>query len=269
MADLGPAEGDDQDHSQRTWVRVSDEGEHRLQRTPLQFVATGMLGGFDVTLGVLAMLMVGGALLGSVADTVAEMVAAVAFGLGLALISIGRSELFTENFLVPVVAVVRDRGTGSQVLRLWAFTFVGNAIGVGLISAVISGTGILESPERAAFARASVDVVLGAGAWQNFTSALLAGMVMTLFTWLLHATSNDMARVVLSLAIGFLLTAPPLVHVVVTGSELALAWLSGTAVAPGAAAQLLGIGLVGNFLGGVGFVTLGRSAQVLSWPSAD
>jgi formate-nitrite transporter family protein len=62
------------------------------------------MGGLDIGAGVLALLLVehltGSPLLGG-----------LAFSIGFIALTLARSELFTENFLVPVAAVAARRGS--------------------------------------------------------------------------------------------------------------------------------------------------------------
>lgn len=68
--------------------------------------ATGLLGGVDVGTGVLAYFLVQH-------YTHNTLLAGVAFSVGFVALLLARSELFTENFLVPVVAVAAGhRGCG-------------------------------------------------------------------------------------------------------------------------------------------------------------
>lgn len=267
MVDPGPTEGEAAPSPLRIWARASEEGEHRLKRSSVQLVATGLLGGFDVTFGVFAMLLVGGALSPIVGGELATLVGAIAFGLGLVFISIGRSELFTENFLVPMVAIVRHKGTWPGLLRLWALTFIGNAFGVVLIAYVLRLSGLVDHPDRRRFAVDRAEHLHAMQHLELFAAAVLAGVVMTLFTWLLHATRDDTARIALAIAVGFMLTAPPLAHVVVGLAELLIAVPAGADISLRAAVVTMVLTVLGNLVGGLGFVTLARSAQVLSWPA--
>ncbi len=90
-----------------TFDRTVDEGRQRLGRSWLQLIAKGLLGGLDIGLGVLALLLVehltGNALL-----------AGLAFATGFIALALARSELFTENFLVPVAAVVAKEANAAH-----------------------------------------------------------------------------------------------------------------------------------------------------------
>ncbi|GIG28157.1 hypothetical protein Cma02nite_07570 [Cellulomonas marina] len=93
--------------------RLVDEGEDRLARPWWPLVSTGILGGIDIGTGVLAYLVV-------LAATDDHLLAGLAFSVGFVALLLARSELFTENFLVPVIAVVARRGSPRQLLRCGA-----------------------------------------------------------------------------------------------------------------------------------------------------
>lgn len=113
------------------------------------------------------------------------LLGALAFPIGFIALTLGSSELFTENFFVPVAAVVARRVSVMQLVRLWVVTLVAN-IAAGWIAAWLI---IQALPDlRTAALEASAEYV-GAGiGMSSFASALLGGMVITLMTWLLHST---------------------------------------------------------------------------------
>ncbi len=75
------------------------EGEPRLTRTWPMLLATGTVGGIDVGMGVFALLLVKSA-------THSDLLGGLAFSVGFIALLLANSELFTENFLVPLAAVV-------------------------------------------------------------------------------------------------------------------------------------------------------------------
>ena len=78
---------------EETFDRTVDEGRQRLGRSWLQLIATGLLGGLDIGVGVLALLLVEHL-------TGDPLLSALAFAAGFIALTMARSELFTENFLV-------------------------------------------------------------------------------------------------------------------------------------------------------------------------
>jgi formate-nitrite transporter family protein len=82
-------------------------------------LTTGFVGGADVSLGVFALLIVRQA-------THDELLSALAFSIGFIALTLANSELFTENFLVPIVAVAAGKASLPDLLRLWVGTAVTN-----------------------------------------------------------------------------------------------------------------------------------------------
>ena len=97
-------------------------GADRLNRSWRAMVVTGLFGGIDIGLGIMAMVLVREA-------TGSPILAGLAFGVGLIALKMAHSELFTEEFLLPVNAIVAGEGTVVQLLRLWSVTLVTNLFG--------------------------------------------------------------------------------------------------------------------------------------------
>ena len=95
------------------FARSVEEGVVRLERSSVSLVATGLVGGLDVGVGVFALFIL-------VEQTDQHLLGAIGFGIGFLSLTLARSELFTENFLVPINAVVAGRAPWWTVLRLWA-----------------------------------------------------------------------------------------------------------------------------------------------------
>ncbi|CAA9512853.1 MAG: Formate efflux transporter (TC 2.A.44 family) [uncultured Solirubrobacteraceae bacterium] len=252
------------------WDETVDEGERRLTRGAGGLLSTGALGGVDVMLGVMALAVVSGGLGEVLPESVAHLGGSLVFGIGLVLVVIGRSELFTENFLVPVGAVLQHRVRASALPRLWGFTMAGNLIAMAILALVLTQAGLVP-PETLRAAGQMSDTFaerdwLGAG-----LSAVVAGTVMTLFTWLTHAVERDSARILIALLIGFLLAAPSLNHAIVGFGEMAFGVMAGTTETAEwvDVAQNFPIAVAGNLLGGLGFVTLTRILQVRGEPAHD
>ena len=232
--------------------RAIDEGYHRSTRTWPALLATGLVGGLDVGVGVMALLVVreatGSALLG-----------ALAFPIGFIALTLGNSELFTENFLVPVAALVARQVSVLQLVRLWIVTLVANLAGGWVVAWLIANA----LPDVAATAtRAAADYhAAGIGA-ASFASAVLGGMVITLLTWLLHSTSSVPARLIAAVAFAFVLAAPPLAHSIVGSIEQFVALVQGADFGYADWLGFVGWAALGNVVGGVGLVTTLRLVQV-------
>jgi formate/nitrite transporter FocA (FNT family) len=241
-----------QQNSEETFDRLVNEGEQRLGRSLIGLAATGFLGGLDVGIGVLALLLVEHA-------THSALLGGLAFSAGFIALTLARSELFTENFLVPVVSVVAKRGTVAGLARLWAMTLLTNLVGGWVVTGlVMAGFPALRSSAIEA-ARSYVDLGIG---WRGFALALIGGMLITLMTHLQHATESDGVRLVPAVLAGFLLGAGKVNHAVVASLVCFAALQAG---APFGYLDWLGLAAfagLGNMLGGLGLVTVLRLLQV-------
>jgi len=87
------------------WQDSLEDGQRRLERPAQVLAATGLLGGFHIAFGLLALVVTTGALATLMPPYPAHVLASLTFGIAFVFVTIGRSELFTENFLIPVAAV--------------------------------------------------------------------------------------------------------------------------------------------------------------------
>lgn len=242
---------------EETFDRTLDEGRRRLARPWAPLMATGLVGGIDVGTGVLGLLLVEN--LFHSAHT-GQLLGGLAFGIGFIALALAKSELFTEDFLVPVSTVIGRQATVARLLRLWSVTLVANLLGGWLMTGLI----IAGFPDLAQTAVESgghyVDLGIG---WRSFALALLGGVVITLMTWMQHSTESVALKIVPAVTTAFLLVGGGLNHAVVN-SLLIFAGLH-TGLAPYTYvqwAETAGWAALGNMIGGVTLVTLLRLLQV-------
>jgi formate/nitrite transporter FocA (FNT family) len=245
------------------WEQSVEEGERRLARRPLGLAATGVLGGVDVMLGVMALAVVSGALAVALPEQIAHVGGSLFFGIGFVFLIVGRSELFTENFLVPIAGLLRGHGSLPKLARLWTLTMIANLAGIFVIAAIFTRAGLVP-PEALDTAGKMADTFAERDFVAALLSAIVAGTVLTLFTWLAVAVELDIARIALALVVGFVLAAPSLNHAVVGFGEMAFGLLAGTSKTATwlDLAQNFPVAVLGNLIGGLGYVTLARALQV-------
>jgi formate/nitrite transporter FocA (FNT family) len=251
------------------WSDSLDEGQRRLGRSTTALAATGFAGGIDVFISILVLAVVSGAVGAVAPEPVAHVVASLTFGIGFVFITVGRAELFTENFLVPVGAVVAGRGTFGHLLRMWVVTAAANFAGLALFAAIFAVSGVVEEATLAA-AGTMADTLADRSVLAAFLSAVAAGTVMTLFTWVVAAADSPSARVISALIVGFVLAAPSLNHAIVGFGEIVFGLFAGTTDATwGDLVRNTAIATAGNLVGGVGLVFSTRLAQVRGEPGTD
>ncbi|MDQ3679942.1 MAG: formate/nitrite transporter family protein [Actinomycetota bacterium] len=232
--------------------RTIADGEHRLSRSLPSLLATGAVGGIDVGVGVFALLLVENA-------THNELLAGLAFGIGFIALTLANSELFTENFLVPIATVTARRARPIAVLRLWLGTAATNLAGGWLIMAVVLAA--VPKLEETAVKSATHYTELGLG-WESFASAILGGAVITLMTWMERGSESQGGKLVAAVAAAFLLGAGKLTHAIVVSLLLFAGLQAGAPYGYLDWLGFLGWATLGNMVGGIGLITALRLVQV-------
>ena len=244
------------------YERSAEEGQRRLSASLLGMAATGFLAGFTIVFGIIALGITDALITDSLGEGVGKVAGALAFGLGLVFAIVGRSELFTENFLDPIAATIekRPQASWSGVARLWLAILVFNLIGGAALALILSVEGALAPGAPEALARVASDIV-SRPAFPSFTNAIAAGALVTLMTFLLQGTNSVTGRMVVAYLVGFFLAIGPFNHVVVTFLHLLIGMRFGADVGWGDIATNFGISTVGNVIGGLVFVTITQTAR--------
>ncbi len=242
--------------------RAAAVGEERLRRSALDIFVTAVIGGVEVSLGGLA----AAAVLGASLTAVPRLglfgglaIAAIVFPVGFLFVILGRSELFTENFLIPVVSLVRHTNSWLALVELWALSWLGNLAGCAVMALLISIPDSVGSPVHAGL-DAYATYKLGVPSLGVLASAVLAGITMTVLTWMLIAVQDMTVKIVAIFAAGYLLFAANLAHAIV-GAALIFAGWPDTGRPLIDVVRWLGLATVGNLVGGVAFVTVFRVIQ--------
>jgi formate/nitrite transporter FocA (FNT family) len=246
------------------YERTRDEGRRRLSRPVLELAATAAVGGFDVALGVAALALAGAAVAERFGSGLGDLAGAAAFGIGFVFVVVGRSELFTENFLVPITGMDQsDRRSWLKLGELWAVSLVLNIAGGLVLAVVLSSHGVLREGAGAWLVRLA-EHIAGYGALTGLLSAIVAGALMTLMTWFVEgAAATGGVRALMAWLVGFVLALGAFNHAVVSTIELFFGIRYGADVGYSDLLANLGIAVAGNLVGGLVLVTFARTAQAL------
>ena len=224
------------------------EGSKRLNRKWPELIVTGFFGGVDVGLGILAMVLVKQA-------TGSDILAGMAFGIGLLALKLAHSELFTEEFLLPLNAVIAGQGTWVQVLRLWSVTLVTNLLG-GLAFAWLIVLGLPNY--HATITDYAVGYVDQSSLVVMIALSMLAGATITLSTRMQQGTTNDVVTALTCLVSGLLVIGLSMLHGALNAIVIFAAMLAGADISIGTFAQWFAIVIPFNMLGGLLVIALPR-----------
>jgi formate/nitrite transporter FocA (FNT family) len=241
--------------------RTRDEGERRLQRPVAEVVTTALAAGFDIAAGI--------TVLGIVSHLIAEhfgrgaghFAGSLGFGIGFVFLVVGRGELFTENFLVPLAGLDhRDSTSWWALARLWLISPVFNVLGGTVVILIVTTHGVLPAGTGTSL------VELSSTLHRNhvlalFMSALFAGALMTAMTWFVEGQPTMLVRVVIAWIAGSILALGGFDHVIVDTLELVYGIRFGDDIPWLFVAGNFGLAALGNMVGGIGLITLNRFAQ--------
>jgi formate-nitrite transporter family protein len=131
--------------------------------------------------------------------------AAAAYPIGFIFVIMARSELFTENTLVPVIPFLehRDRETFLKLLRMWGLLLLGNLVGALIFGWVLARTPVVSVELHPSLTRMAAEATSG-GFGQVVYAGVFAGWLIALLTWLLASTHSTGAQI----ALIWLCTAP-------------------------------------------------------------
>lgn len=230
-----------------------EEGRRRINRPLAAMAATGFVGGMDIGVGILGLMLVEQA-------TGSPLIGGLAFSIAFISLLLARSELFTEGFLVPVNAVVARKARLDGLLKLWGVTIVANLVGGWIVTWLL----MVAFPQLGPVAiKDGTHFVQLGFTLQSFVLAVLAGAAMTLMTWMQNSTEQVAGKLAAAVAIAWLLAGGELFHSILD-SLLMFAALH-TDHAPFGYLEWFERfwwAALGNTVGGVGLVTTLRLLQV-------
>jgi formate/nitrite transporter FocA (FNT family) len=251
------------------YERTRQEGVRRLERPPLELVSTALAAGFDIVAGVAALAIVESELAHHFGRHAAHVGGAIAFGMAFVFLVLGRGELFTENFLVPLAGLDgKERGAWWKLLELWLVSPVCNIVAGGAVAVLLSVHGVL--PFGTGNSVAELAGAQVGRSWTTlFVSAVFAGALITAMTWFVEGQETMGARLVAAWLAAALLVLGNFDHVIVVSIELLFGMRLGASVPWSFWFENLGLAAAGNLLGGVGLVTLNRFTQARSARTAS
>jgi formate-nitrite transporter family protein len=243
------------------YVRTKDEGERRLERPASEVVSTALAAGFDIVAGVALLGLVSAHLHPWTGVDAAHVFGSLAFGVGFVFLVVGRAELFTENFLVPIAGLDHRRHSSWLALaRLWILSPIFNVIGGTIIILILTVHGVLPHGTGKPIALAARKIHEH-HPLSLFMSAIFAGALITAMTWFVEGNDSMLVRIVIAWITGAFLAIGGLNHVIVVTLELIFGNRYGDHIPWLFVLGNFGLAAAGNMVGGIGLVTLNRLTQ--------
>lgn len=236
---------------------ATDNARSELNRSWRALALSGLAGG--ITLGLTAISVAATrALLGDGAWQ--QFVAYLLYPTGFIAVIIGRSQLFTENTLYPVILVLDERGHLLATLRLWVAVFSTNILGAFCFALLAIRTDALRPDTYHALVQLGTDAAFGTFA-HIFWSGVVGGWLIALVAWMVTASHWTIGQVAMIWLLTFIVGLGHFAHCVVTSCEILSATVAGS-VSAGAYLHWLLPATLGNIFGGVGIVSILNYGQV-------
>ena len=243
------------------YERTKEEGQRRLERPFLEEASTALAAGFDIAAGVIVLGLVGSLMHHFFGIEAAHFFASIGFGVGFVFLIVGRGELFTENFLVPIAGL--EDGGGSAWLnlaKLWITSPIFNLIAGFVIATIVTVHGVLPEGTGTPIVDAAYKIHAN-HPLALFMSAVFAGALITAMTWFVEGMEGMGTRITVAWIVGTILALGGLNHVVVITIELFFGIRYGAHIPWIFLLGNFGIAAAGNMIGGIGLVTLNRLTQ--------
>lgn len=189
-----------------------------------------------------------------IADDVIFYVLALAYPIGFIIVVLGKSILFTEQTSLLSLPVFHKKRSFKELLKLWGIVISGNLIGGYIFSFLGVNISLaleiitIDSLEKIAHHVTKAEGLI------IFGSAIFAGWLMAVLSWLLSSSKETISRIVVVYIITFVVGFAGFHHSIVGSIEVFSGLLFTHDISISEYLSFQGITLAGNAVGGVIFV---------------
>ncbi len=252
--------------AQKSYQRILEqevaEGLRELERPTMGLLISGFSAGLDVSFSVLLMGVMTTLARGQLPGAIAQLLVANMYAVGFLFVVLGRSELFTEHTTRAVYPVLSRHSSIAGLLRLWILIYVSNLAGTAIFARLATVIGpALGVIDPTAFVEIGRRVVSYPW-WVILLSAILAGWLMGLLSWLVTAGRDTISQIFFVWLITSAIGLCHLHHSIVGSAEvLAAVFAQGLGIAD--YGRFMVWVTAGNITGGTVFVALLKFSHVI------
>lgn len=232
------------------------DGLETFDKNSMSIWISSLTAGLEIGFSFLMICTLHSFLLGKVAeDTIFKLMAFV-YPIGFIMVIGGQSILFTEQTSLLTLPVLNKKQSISHLARVWSIVIFGNLVGGCIMAALLVWIG----PRLGIFEVESVEAiavhVTKYDPWTILVSAILAGWLMGLLSWLVAASKESVSRMLTVYSITAVLAFAGLHHSIVGNVEVFAGLLSTTKIGWSEYLIFQSVALLGNAIGGAFFVAL-------------
>lgn len=245
--------------SRQVFDLIKADGEEEMARPARSLFFSAIAAGFAIGFSVVAEAVMKARLPAD--EAWSPLIYDSGYTIGFLIVVLARLQLFTENTITPVFAVLErpSRGAGARLARLWGVVLAGNMLG-----AVVFAAFMMLTP---AISDATQDAILALGRhasdggfWATVARGVGAGFLIAAMVWMLAGVRSGEPLIVFLLT--YVIAICGFAHVVAGAVEMTALVLAGQMTAVAAAFGFVLPALIGNVIGGTGLFALLSYAQV-------
>jgi len=237
-------------------VKQLCEGLDTYSKNRVSTFLSSFMAGLEIGISFLMVAIVYSLFDGRISDKFIPYAAAFVYPLGFILVILGKSILFTEQTSLLTIPVLSGKKTIGDLLGLWGVVILGNLVGgyiiggfivwIGPALGIISLQGIENLAEHVNhFSR---EIIFG--------SAILAGWIMALLSWIITSTHATSGKIMIIYIITLIISLAGLHHSIVGSIEVFAGFLTSDKIGFVDYLTFQSTALAGNAAGGVVFVAI-------------
>lgn len=237
-------------------------GEEELARPAFALFLSALVAGLDLGFGPFAMAISSTMFQDVLPKPVLELLNANLYSIGFIFVVVGFSALFTEQTASALQPVLAGRVIAGRLLRLWGIVLAANVLGGAVFSAFAAvlgpALGIIDPAAFGELARKLVEKPW----WVMVMSAVAAGWLMGLLSWLVTAARSTVSQIILVWLTTMVLGLGAMHHSIAGTVEVLMGVFVGEGADVSDYGRFLLWSVLGNVIGGVVFGALLRYGYV-------
>ena len=232
------------------------------KRSNLGLYLSALAAGLEVSFSVFLMGILYEMFVTDISANQMMLLQAISYPLGFIFVILGRSELFTEHTTLAILPVLNGSTTVKSLLALWVIIYLGNLTGGYIFSWILSYIG----PSMDIISEATLvhlaEKMLKYSPEIMFSSAVLAGWLMGLLSWLVTSSRDTISRITLVALVTTVIGIGGLHHSIVGSTEVFTGLLVSKDITLKMYLNFQFFSTLGNAVGGVVFVALIKFSHI-------
>ena len=232
------------------------EGQETYDRNPRSILLSSITAGLEIGFSYLLLCTVFSFFSDSFPEESLFKIMAFVYPVGFILVILGQSILFTEQTSLLTLPVLNNKRSVRSLLKIWGLVIAGNLLGGYIMAFILIWIG----PKLNIFEHTAIEKIAEHVTDYNgiviFISAILAGWLMGLLSWLITSSRDTMSRIFVIYIITATMAFTGLHHSIIGSVEVFAGMIASTKIELYDYIKFQSFALLGNSIGGGVFVAL-------------